>query len=235
MISSFNINRLFPVITGLLLSVTTATAQKISKITFNRSGAFEKMALELDERVIFNLGKDGTIINWGVDYYPTDRENYAGTLHEYAGRVDYYSANDNEAFRGKIKQVGRFLFTYYASYDNEALKGRLKSIGTMQFDYYSSYEDQAYRGYLKTVGALPLSWYGSFENDAVKGKLKSLGTTAFTYYGSFEDKAFQGKIKSIDRTGFTYYSSLDRAEYRGALKTGSPLLFVNGIKYYLLN
>ena len=73
------------------------------------------------------------------------------------------------------------------------------------------------------------------DNEAFKGKLKSLGSTSLTYYSSFEDKAYKGKIKSIDHSSYTYYSSLDRREYQGAMKTGNSLLFINGIKYFVLN
>ncbi len=208
-------------------------AQTISKVVVGNTGAFEKVTFDVGEYVMLNLSKEGSIISWGIDHYLGQMENYQDKLDPYNGRVEYYGPNDNEAFRGKIKYMGRTYITYYASYDYEILRGKVKSIGNITLDYNQSFEDEAFRGNLKNIGQSAVTWYPSSENAALAGKLKSIGNTTLTYYPSFEDKAFRGKIKSIDRTSFTYYSSLERIEYRGAMKTGSTIIFANGIKYYV--
>jgi len=211
----------------------TGFSQSISKITITGSGLVDIIAFGLDGNVQVYLTKDGNISKWGFDRYIGFQENYEGKLDPYAGRIEYYTQNDDEALRGKVKYIGRTLLTYYASYENEALKGKLKAIGTISLDYYLSYEDAAYRGNIKTLGRQSVTWYASYENADLRGKLKGIGPTAITYYGSFEDKAFRGKIKSIDRFTITYYSSFE--QYSGSIKSGSTILNANGIKYYLRN
>jgi len=221
-------------ITLSLLFFTTG-AQKISRITLAGNGNLEKIAFELGEYVVVNITKDGKLINWGVDNYIGRGENYYDKLTEYTGKTGYYSERDNEAFRGNLKFIGRTYFTYYASYDDEMLKGKIKSIGSISFDYFPSYENESYRGNLKNIGPLAVTWFSSFDNAAYKRKLKTLGITSFTYYSSHEDKLIQGRIKSIDRSTFSYYSSYDKPEYRGGFKTGSPIVYVNGIKFFISN
>jgi hypothetical protein len=205
--------------------------QSISKITITGNGQVDVFAFGLDENVQVYLTKDGNISKWGFDKYIGYQENYRGDLDPYVGRIEYYSQNDDEALRGKVKYIGRTLLTYYASYENDALKGKLKAIGSINLDYYLSYEDVAYRGFIKTLGRQNINWYASYENIDIRGKLKTVGSTALSYYGSFEDKAFRGKIKSIDRFTITYYSSFE--QYSGSMKTGATIMNANGIKYYL--
>ena len=149
--------------------------------------------------------------------------------------TEVFSSTDNEAYRDQVKYVGRAVFTYYTAEENETFKGKVKSIGTTLFEYYAAYDDKAFKGNLKTAGPVSFTRFGSFGDDASKEKLKTVETTVFTYYGSFDDKAFKGKIKSIERNVFTYYSSYDRKEYSGSLKTGSPILYVNNIKFLVRN
>ncbi len=212
---------------------STGIGQSLSKITITGNGQVDVFDFGLPQNVQVYVTKDGNISKWGFDRYIGFQENYNGELEPFVGRVDYYTQNDDEALRGKVKYIGGTQLTYYSSYENEALKGKLKSIGSVKLDYYLLHEDAAYRGTLKTIGGNSISWYASYENADLKGKLKNVGPTSLTYYGSFEDKAFRGKIKTVDRFTVTYYSSLE--QYSGSIKTGSTVMNANGIKYYLRN
>jgi hypothetical protein len=219
----------------LSLLLLNTHAQNISRITLGPGGNFEKISFGLDENVIVNLSKDGNISSWGIDHYLGQVENYNDKLDPYEGRTEYYGPNDNEAFRGKIKSIGRFYITYYASYDYELIRGKVKSIGTINLDYYMAYDDEAFRGNLKNVGQSQVTWYGTTENAGYKGKLRSFGNTSLSYYASYDDKAYQGKVKTLGPASFTYYSSLDRIGYSGALKTGSMIVYANGVKFFSRN
>jgi hypothetical protein len=211
----------------------TGFSQHISKITITGNGLVDVIAFGLDENVQVYITKDGNISKWGFDRYIGYQENYNGDLDPYMGRVEYYTENDDEALRGKVKYIGRIMLTYYPSYENETLKGKLKTIGSVYLAYYLDFEDAAYRGNIKTLGRQTVTWYASYENNDIRGKLKSVGPTALSYYGSFEDKAIRGKIKSIDRFTLTYHSSLE--QYSGSMKTGSSVMIANGVKYYVQN
>ncbi len=209
-------------------------AQTISKVKITGTGEIEKIAFDIGESVILNISKEGSLLSWGVDNYLGSRvENYQDKYLEYTGKTTFYNENDNEAFRGRIKSIGATTITYYAQYEDEMLRGKIKSIGRITFDYFSSFEYQVYKGYLKRIGDMAVTWYGSYDNAAFTGKLKSLGITGLTYYASFDDKLIKGKIKSIGGSTYSYYSSIDRPDYRGGFKTGSPVSFVNGIKYFI--
>ena len=225
----------FFTIVAFLLFTATANAQTIYKVNLSGTGSLEKIAFLLNEAVVVNISKDGSLLTWGVDNYVGRADNYNDRLVEYTGKTGYYGENDNEAFRGKLRFIGQTYFTYYGSYDNEMLRGKIKSIGNMPLDYYLSYDNETYRGNIKSIGSMAVTWYGSFDNVGYKGKLKNLGITAFSYYSSFDDKLIRGKIKMIDRTAFTYYTSQDQKDYRGGFKTGSPLTYVNGIKFFIGN
>ncbi|MGB4845950.1 MAG: hypothetical protein WBP16_15900 [Ferruginibacter sp.] len=212
---------------------STSFGQNLSKITITGNGQVDVFSFGLPENVQIYVTKNGNITKWGFDKYIGYQENYNAELEPYVGRIDYYTQNDDEALRGKVKYIGGTLLTYYASYENDALKGKLKSIGQVNLDYYLAYEDAAYRGNLKKIGGNSINWYASYENADLRGKLKNVGSTALTYYGSFEDKAFRGKIKSIDRFTITYYSSFE--QYSGSMKTGSTVMNAAGIKYYVRN
>lgn len=222
--------KIFFVVTTLFL-FNMSFSQQISKVTIAGNGQVDAFAFGLDEQVQVYITKDGNISKWGYDRYIGYQENYNGDLLPYVGRIEYYSQNDDEAIRGKVKYIGKTLLTYYAAYENEALKGKIKTIGSVNLDYYLPYEDAACRGLIKSLGRQILAWYASYDNADLQGKLKNLGSTAFNYYSSFEDKAFRGKIKSIDRFTFTYYSSFE--QYSSSLKSGSSVINANGIKYYL--
>ena len=209
-----------------------AFAQKVNKITINRDGTLDKIAFLLDDNITLNMTNDGTVSAFGVEVFSERIPNYS-KLDVYPGRVEYYSANDNEAFRGKVKYIGRTMITYYASYDNESFRGRVKSIGSTNFEYYQQAENELLKGYIKQAGNVSFQWYSSFDNEALRGKLKSVGSTNLTYYGSFDDKMIKGKIKGIGNASFTYYTSLEKPEYRGAVKTGTQSQTINGVKYYV--
>jgi hypothetical protein len=215
------------------LIVFLGFSQNISKVSITGKGEVDIISFGLDENVQVYITKAGNISKWGFDRYIGYQENYNGTLDPYAGRVEYYTQNDDEALRGKVKYIGKTLLTYYASYENESLKGKLKSIGSFNLDYYLSFEDKAFAGNLRSIGQQSITWYASYENEALRGKLKMVGPTSIAYYGAFEDKAYRGKIKSIGSYTLTYYSSFE--QYSGAIKSGSPILNVNGRKYFVRN
>ncbi len=214
----------------------TGIAQQISKVTLARSGELEMISLTVDDNVIIHLSDGGNIIKFGLEPYNIRTENfgdYTDKLDPYAGRIEYYTANDNEAFRGKVKYIGKTHITYFASFDDEALKGKIKSIGASLLSFYMAFEDKAFKGKLKKIGAVEFAYYSSFDNEAFRGKLRQVGLSSLTYYSSFDDKAFAGMIKSVGNMSYTYYSSYDRIEFRGARKTGRALEYINGIRFYV--
>jgi hypothetical protein len=221
-------------LSALTLVICSAVfSQRIAKITITGNGLINGIVVGLDENVEVYLSKEGQIMKWGFDRFIGYQENYNDYLEPYVGRVEYYTQNDDEALRGKLKYIGRTLISYYPSYEIEALRGKMKSIGSINMDYYLSFDDKSQAGNLKSIGGQNVSWYPSYENEALRGKIKSLGPTVFTYYGSFEDKAFRGKIKSIDGFNFIYYSSYE--QYSGSMKSGNSILNANAIKYYVRN
>lgn len=225
---------LFTILAILLFA--TAFTQSIYKISITNSGQVEEIAFEPENNVILNVTTDGFIKNWGYDVYKErGSENYFDKLETYLGNIVYYNENDNEAFLGKPKYIGRTLLTYYVSYEVEAFVGKLKSIGNIYIDYYNFYENEAYRGKIKTIGTNTVTWYSSFETEASRGKIKSLGSTRFEYYPLSADKAFRGKLKKINNTLFEYYSSYEITGNPGGLKSGSHTHYFNGIKYFLRN
>lgn len=217
----------------IALLFSTASAQTLSRVSLSETGSFLGVALDLDENVLLNISVDGTIGEWGVDLYKGRNQLYMNKIEPYTGRKEYYKENDNEAYRGKIKFIGKNLITYYASYDDETLVGKVKSIGRVNFDYYPKYENEAFVGRLKSVGSTNITYFPSFGTDPNTGKLKGVGSAALAYYGQFDDKAYKGKIKTIGSASFVYYASSERAELRGRLKAGSSIQAVNGIKFYV--
>ena len=223
----------FIIICTLLL--TPAFAQRLAQITIDNRGNSDIISFLVDEIVMVNVSKDGKIIEWGTENNNVRTNIYPGRLVKYMGKEEYYPSTADEAYRGKVKYIGRTSFTYYTAGENEALKGKVKTIGTNVLDYYMPYDDPAFKGNLKNAGVVSFTYYRSFDNESYKGKIKTVGSTALNYYGSFDDKAYKGKVKNIDRSLFTYYSSYDRKEYSGVLKTGSPIVYVGDIKYFIKN
>lgn len=211
-----------------------AFSQNLAQVTIGNNGTPDIFTFLVDGTVAVNITKDGKVIDWGIEYtYPA-----AGVyprLEQYMGKEEYYPETENEAYRGKIKYIGRTLFTYYTSNDYETLKGKAKSIGSSMLDYYREYENDAFNGFLKSAAHVSITYYTSFEDQFYKGRIKSVGGTTLTYYGSVDDKAYRGKIKSVDRNLFTYYSSYDRREYSGMMKMGSPMVTNGGVKFIIKN
>ena len=221
----------FTIVAAFILQI--GYGQSISKITITGNGQVDVIAFGLDENVQIYVTKDGNISKWGYDKYIGYQENYQGVLDPYVGRIEYYTQNDDEALRGKVKYIGRTLLTWYPSYEKEGLKGKLKSVGSISIEYYLPHEDAAYSGNIKMLGQQQVTWYSSYENADMRGKLKGIGPTTLTYYGSFEDKAYRGKIRSVGSFNFTYYSSFE--QYSGNIKTGNTIFTANGIKFYIRN
>ena len=222
----------------IVLACNIASAQNISKITLTNTPNQAAVAFDIDVdngNAIIKISETGAILKWGVDLYKNVIENYAEKLEAYAGRTGYYTDNDNEAFRGKIKYIGSTLITYYASYDGAEFQGKIKSIGSLNLEYYAAYADEVTRGKIKSIGSSAIAYYPAYENEAVKGKLKTIANTAISYYSSFDDKAIKGKVKSIGSASYTYYTSFDMPEYRGSMKTGVQMQLINNIKYYVRN
>ena len=224
--------KLFLIVTSVVF-FATVFGQGISKITIPGTGTVNEIVIGLDENVQVYISKEGKISKWGFDRFIGVQENYNDYLDPYLGRVEYYTQNDDEALRGRVKYIGKTLICYFPSYEIESLRGKLKSIGSLNMDYYQSFEDKMVVGNLKSLGQQTITWYPSYENEAIRGKLKTVGSTMFTYYGSFEDKAFRGKLKSIGSFNFTYYSSFE--QYSGSMKSGLSIINANGIKFYLRN
>ena len=133
--------------------VLTGFTQQVSKITLATNGDLETISVAVDDNVIVNLTDKGTISKFGLEPYNLRTENYGDytdRLDPYNGRIEYYSPNDNPAFSGKVKYIGKTQITYYASYDDKAFSGRIKSIGNVSFTYYSSFDRPEYRGGRKT-------------------------------------------------------------------------------------
>lgn len=225
-----HMKKIFLVSAALVFSIAVFS-QRISKITITGTGTVSDIVIGLDENVQLYLTKEGQISKWGFDRYTGIQENYNDYLDPYVGRVEYYSQNDDEILRGKVKYIGRTLISYYPSYEIESLRGKIKSIGSLNMDYYQSFDDKAMAGNFKSIGQQSINWYPSYENEALRGKLKTVGPTSLLYNGSFEDKAFRGKIKSVANFTFAYYSSFE--QYSGSMKSGSPIVNANGVKYYL--
>jgi hypothetical protein len=224
--------QIFTTIIGGLL-FTMSFGQRLSQITLTNSGTSDILSFTTEDAVIINISKDGKVLDWGIEYTTGRFNNYPGKLDKYMGRTEYYTENDNEDYRGKIKYIGRTAITYYTSNENQLFKGKIKTIGSTLFDYYNAYDDETFKGRIKSAGTNSFSYYSSFENEAYKGKFKSIGGSPLTYFSSFDDKAYKGKIKSIGSHNFTYYSSFDRQEYRGAIKGFQTQYVINGIKYFL--
>ena len=218
-------------LTAAFVFCSVAYSQQISKIIITGNGQVNDIIIGLDENVQIYITKQGQISKWGFDRFIGYQENYNDYLEPYVGRVEYYSQNEDEALRGKVRYIGKYVLTYYPSYEAESIRGKLRSIGTLNMDYYYSFEDKALAGNLKKIGMQNIQWYASYENEALRGKLKAVGPVSITFYGAFEDKALRGKIKSIGSNTFTYYTSAE--QFSGAMKTGASFVIANGVKYYV--
>ncbi len=217
------------------LLLLPAISQRLAMVTIDNRGNADMISFLIDETVLLNITKDGYIKDWGIENTTIRNNIYPGRLDKYMGKEEFYPPSENEAYRGKVKYIGRTLISYYTASDGEALKGKVKTVGNSFFNYYTDYDDAAFKGNLKTAGSTNFTYYSSFDNQSYKGKIKAVGGVTLQYYGTIDDKAFQGKIKNIDRNTYTYYSSYDRREYQGMRKTGSQSVASGGIKFFIMN
>lgn len=221
---------------AMMLTAFGSYAQKIDLITLSGYGATAAFYYETADKISIVFGKDGNIAEFGTQYDKATYGYYPGKLLKYMGRVDYYSQDENEAFRGKVKYIGLTMITYYGTYDDAALKGKIKSIGSTQFDYYLSFEDASLKGNIKNVGGTAFTYCSSFDNEAIRGRIKSIGNTRFDWYTAFDDKSISGKLKSIDHYPFTYFTSFENNNgQKGFMKSGFQTKYINGINYYVRN
>ena len=212
-------------------------SQRFNKVNIANNGMSTSIVFLLDQNVLLTVNQDGTIGEWGVDKY-ADRgasQNMYRKLDPFDGKVDYYSQTENEAFRGKIKCIGRTLITYYSNLDKEFLVGKIKSIGSVKLDYFSNYDDVMLTGKLKSAGSMNFNYFSSFENEAIKGKLKTAGTVNLTYFSSVDDKSISGKVKTLNGNVFTYATTQEPNYSKGSLKAGMMTQMVNGILYSVRN
>src|SRR6185436_1119845 len=87
--------------------------QRLSQITITNGGNSDIISFITEDAVIVNMSNDGKIIDFGIDSSTGRYYNTPGRLEKYMGRIEYYTDNDNEAYRGKVKYIGRASFTYY--------------------------------------------------------------------------------------------------------------------------
>lgn len=208
-------------------------SQELAQVSFANASNLSYFSFLTNVDVLIRVSVDGNILEWGTEVQSLRSDQYyAPKLQPYMGRVEYYGAEADSIFRGKVKSIGTASITYYGSYETSDKAGRIRTIGVLIFDYFDQYADKAFKGKMKFAGRLPLEYYGSFEEESKKGKLKSVSNTSITYYSSFDDKLIRGKIKSIGPVNYTWYTSLDIGR-GGGLKTGSFRQNIGGITYIL--
>lgn len=219
--------RIYSPLIFFLLSTLDASSQKLAQVTFGQGGGLSYFSIATDQDVLIRVSAEGNILEWGTEVQAYYGNYYAPRLQPFMGRVEYYGAEADSAFRGKVKSIGTCYLTYYGDYEEQHKRGKLKGMNLLQFDYYSQFDEKALQGRLRWIGALALDYYRSYEDEAVRGKLKSIGPLPVTYYTVFEDKYNAGKLKSIGTTPYHWYSQYDLG--RGALKSNSYRQFVGGI------
>jgi len=218
--------------TILFLFITTCSyAQKLGQVTFSGGSDLSYFSFRTDQDVLIRVSVDGKIMEWGTEVKSLRSDYYAPGLRPFMGRIEYYSADSDSAFRGKVKSIGTCSFTYYYSYDTDSKPGKIKSIGRVSFDYYTNFDDKSRKGKIRFAGTQVLEYYSSFDEEILRGKLKSIGNIAFTYYSIFDDKLIRGKIKTIGSVSYAWYTSFDRSDYRGALKSGAYRQDIGGVTY----
>jgi hypothetical protein len=221
-------------VTILFLSLSVCTdAQQLGQVTFSGGSSLSYFSFRTDQGLLIRVSVDGKILEWGTEVKALRGDYYAPGLQPFMGRIEYYSAESDSAFRGKVKSVGTCSFTYYYSYDSDSKPGKIKSIGTVSFDYYTNFDDKSRQGKIRFAGNQVLEYYSSFDEEILRGKVKAIGSTAITYYSIFDDKLVRGKIKSIGSFNYSWYNSFDRSDYRGALKAGSYRQDIGRVTYIL--
>ena len=217
----------------LVLPATFAWSQQLSQVTFAGASTLSYFTFTTDQDVLIRVSEDGKLLEWGTELRSERSSNYyAPKLQPFMGRVDYYGAEADTVFRGKVKSIGTCMLTYYGALEKDAKPGKLKSLGSTGLDYYTQFENAAFKGKLRFAGTLVLEYYPSLENEAFRGKLKSIGNTRIVYHSTFDDKLIRGKIKSIGSVAYNWGTSLD-TRYKGTLKSGSYRQQINGVTYIL--
>lgn len=217
----------------ILVFSTCVYGQRLGQVSFLNGANLSYFSIQNDQGVLIRVSEDGKLLEWGSEVL-SDRGNYyAPKLQPFMGRVDYYSAESDSVFRGKVKSIGISPVTYYSAYDEATKRGKLKSFGSLQFDYFSTYDDKSLQGKMKLFGTLLLDYYRSFENESLKGKIKSIGNLPITYYTVFDDKINAGKLKSIGSAPIAWYSMSDPVYMRGALKSNNYRLNIGGMTFIL--
>jgi hypothetical protein len=220
----------FLISTIVLLCSLSSYSQRLSQVTFADGANLSYFSFLTEQDVLIRISADGNILEWGTEVMADRFNYYHPSLQPFMGRVEYYGAESDSIFKGKIKSIGSCMFSYYGAYEKDKA-GKLRSVGTTYMDYYSEYDDKLLRGKLKFIGNLAIGYYNSFDDEALRGKLKSIGITTLTYNSIFDDKINAGKIKTIGGIAYSWYSTFDRSDLRGALKTGLPRQMINGITY----
>jgi len=218
---------------ALLLIIHTASAQKLSQVTFSGGTSFSNFGFLTDQNILLRVTDEGKLLEWGTELL-SDRGNYYDPkLQPYIGRIDYYGQEADSAFRGKIRSIGTCTFTYYGHLDEKTKVGKLKSIGTQLLDYYSNFDNDAFKGKLRFIGSTVLEYYTSVDDEAYRGKLKTIGNNAIAWYSTFDDKLLKGKLKRIGSVPFEWYASYDKPGLQGTLKSGLYRQTIGGITYIL--
>jgi hypothetical protein len=226
--------RKFLSIVLILVVVQSAWAQQLSQVSFSNGSSLSYFSFLTDQGVLIRVSDEGTVLDWGIEVESERIGNYyARKLQPFMGKVDYYGAQDDSIFRGKVKSIGTCFLTYYDTFQVATKIGKLRSVGNLYLDYYSNYDDKSLKGKLQTAGNINMDYYRSYENESIKGKLKSVGSVPVTYYTVFDDKWNAGKLKSIGTAAYTWYSIGDNVSMRGGLKSGNQRQIVSGITYIL--
>jgi len=215
-----------------LVFITGTISQKLGQVTFSGGSTLSYISFITDQDVLIRVTDDGKVTEWGTELQSERSNNYyAPKLQQYMGRIEYYDAESDSAFTGKLKSIGTCSLTYYGSYEKDNKPGKLKSVGTLFLDYYSNFDNAVLKGKLRFIGNQILEYYSPTVDEAYRGKLKSIGNTSITYYSSFDDKAIKGKIKSIGSVTYAWYTSFDLN--RSGLKSGIYRQNISGVTYIL--
>ena len=102
----------------------------------------------------------------------------------------YYDANNP----GKLKKIGKLLFTYYDFHEHESKIGKVKSIGNYQFNYYDFLEEEGKAGKISNIGSVKIDYFYGLENS---GKISRIGNLRINYNTDFNENINSGKILGI--------------------------------------
>lgn len=211
----------------------SAKAQQLSQVGFSNGSTLSYFSITVDQGALLRISDEGKVLEWGTELMSNRGNLYAPRLQPFMGRVEYYGAESDSIFRGKLKSIGTTSFTYYPATEVETRAGKLRTAGTLILDYYSNYDNALLKGKLKSVGNMNLDYYSSFDEEILRGKLKTVSNTSITYYSSFDDKLIRGLVKTIGSYTYTWYTSLDLNASRGALKTGQYRQVIGSVAYIL--